>query len=184
MDRRRFLVSSAGASAAALGVPWLATAAAATDDDLAFANFGVSAELLLTDFYARALATRRFTGARATALREGRAAATRHTKALSDLLAGAGDTAPLEEDFEFVWPPNAFATAPATVKTGVTLVRGLLGAYQTAAATASVPDYRILFASLGASVGQQIGALSAATEPFPVATDLETASNVLEPYLG
>ena len=43
MDRRRFLVGSAGVSAAALGAPWLGTAAAATDDVLAFANFGVPA---------------------------------------------------------------------------------------------------------------------------------------------
>jgi hypothetical protein len=186
MDRRRFLVTSAGASAAALGAPWLGAAAAATDDDLAFANFGVSAEYLLKDFYARAIAAKKLTGARANVLREGRTAATRHAAALADLLTGAGDTAPLEEDFEFAWPRSSVASAPATVKTGVTLLRALLGAYQTAAVTASVPDYRVLYASLGASLGQQIGALSApaGAEPFPVATDLETASDVLEPYLG
>jgi hypothetical protein len=189
MDRRRFLVTSAGASAAALGAPWIGSAAAATDDDLAFANFGVSAEFLVEEYYAKAIAARRFTGARVNVLRAGQSAATRHAKALSDLLTGAADTAPLEEDFEFVWPRNAFATAPATVRTGLTLLRALLGAYQTAAATGSTADYRVLYASLSASVGQQISALSglvalAGAEPFPVATDLETASNVLEPYLG
>jgi hypothetical protein len=189
MDRRRFLAASAGTSAAALGVPWLGAAAAAADDDLAFANFGVSAEFLLKDFYARALAGKKFGGARANVLRTGQSAATQHAKALSDLVTGAADTPPLEEDFEFVWPRNAFATAPATVKTGLTLLRALLGAYQTAAATGSVVDYRVLYSSLAASVGQQISALSAlvapvGAEPFPVATDLETASNVLEPYLG
>ena len=68
----------------------------------------------------------------------------------------------------------------------MTLLRALLGAYQTAGATASVPDYRVLYASLGASLGQQIAALSApaGAEPFPVAADLEAASAVLEPYLG
>jgi hypothetical protein len=189
MDRRRFLAASAGASAAAIGAPWLGAAAAATDDDLAFANFGVSAELLPKDFYARAIAAKRFSGARVNVLRKGQSAATQHAKALSDLLTGAADTPPLEADFEFVWPRNAFATAPATVRTGLTLLGALLGAYQTAAATGSVVDYRVLYASLSASVGQQISALSglvapAGAEPFPAATDLEAASNDLEPYLG
>jgi hypothetical protein len=189
VDRRRFLVSSAGLSAAALSGPWAGAAGAATEDDLAFANFGVSAELLLKDFYARALASRQFDGARENVLRQGRAASTWHARALSGLLVGAGDTAPLAEDFEFVWPRNAFASPQATVRTGLTVLRALLGAYQTAAASGSVLDYRILYASLGASLGQQIGALSAlvahaAAEPFPVATDLETASARLEAMLG
>jgi hypothetical protein len=189
VNRRRFLVGSAGASAAALGSPWLGAAGAATEEDLAFANFGVSAELLARDFYARALARGQFSGARARVLRQGRATAAWHAKALTDLLGGAGDTAPVAEDFEFAWPRNAFATAPATVRTGLTVLRALLGAYQTAAASASVADHRVLYASLAASVGQQIGALAALAapvpaEPFPVAADLETAGAVLEPFLG
>lgn len=192
IDRRRFLLGSAGASAAILGGPWVAAAGAAgsaTEDDLAFANFGVSAELLLKDFYARAINAKRFGGARARVLRQGRLAATKHVRALSNLLVSAGDTPPLEEDFEFVWPRRTFTTAPATVKTGLVVLRALLGSYQTAAASASVVDYRILFASLGASTGQQIGALAALSAPvgassFPVATDVETASAAIEAYLG
>ena len=47
----------------------------------------------------------------------------------------------------------------------------------------------MLYASLAASVGQQIGALAAlggarTVEPFPVALDLESASDALESYLG
>ena len=189
MNRRGFLASSAGASAAVLAGPWLGTAGAATEDDLAFANFGVSAELLLKDFYGRALDTKRFRGPRAKVLREGRVAAARHARALGAMLVTAGDTAPLEDDFEFVWPRTAFSGGPATVRTGLIVLRALLASYQTAAATASIPEYRILFASLEASVGQQIGALSAlsaptAAEAFPVAKDIETASAALEAYLG
>ena len=104
-------------------------------------------------------------------------------------MTGAGDTPPLEEDFEFAWPRRTFASAPQTVKTGLTVLRALLGAYQSAAATSSVVDYRVLYASLGASVGQQIGALSALWAPvdaksFPVATDVEAASAAIESYLG
>ena len=188
MNRRRLLIGAAGTSAAVLGCPW-SIAGAATDDDLAFANLGVSAEFLLKDYYTRAIARKQFAGARATVLRKGQAAATRHANALSVMLTEAADTPPVEEDFEFVWPARAFRTPPATVRTGLTLLRALLGAYQTAAAQASTPDYRTLFAALGASLGQQIGALSALStptgaEPFPLAMEIEAASRILEPYLG
>jgi hypothetical protein len=189
MNRRRFLLSSAGLSATALAGPWADSASAATDDDLAFANFGVSAELLLKEFYERALAAKQFPGHRAKVLRRGRLAASNHAKALGKLLVSFGDAPPLEEDFGFAWPRRAFAGPPETVRTGLVLLHALLGAYQTAAASSSVVDYRILYASLAASVSEQVGALSAFAAPvgaksFPAATDIETASARIEAYLG
>jgi hypothetical protein len=186
VDRRRFVLSTLGAGSAAIATPWLGSAAAATEDDLAFANFGASTELLVRDFYANALESKLVTGSRTAALRRGRAAAERHATALSDLLTGAGDVAPLPEDFEFAWPANTFRTEKAMVETGRGVLRALLGVYQTAAATASEPTYRVLFASLAASVSQQGVALAgaSATEPFPVAMELEAASHALERYLG
>jgi Ferritin-like domain len=189
MDRRRFLLSSAGVSAVALSGPWAGTASAATDDDLAFANFGVSSELLLKQFYEKALAAGQFPGHRANVLRRGRLAATNHAKALSKLLVSFGDAPPLEEDFEFAWPRRAYAEPARTVRTGQVILEALLGAYQTAAASSSVVDYRILYASLAASVSEQAGALSALSAPvgaksFPAAIDVETASARLEAYLG
>ena len=73
--------------------------------------------------------------------------------------------------------------------TGLGILRPLLGAYQSAAATVVEPSYRVLFASLAASVGQQTGALAwiaprVAVETFPVAKDLENATAELERYLG
>lgn len=189
MNRKRFLLGSAGASAVLLGGPWAGTAVGATEDDLAFANFGVSAELLLNDFYSRALAGKQFRGQDAGVLRQGRLAASKHARALSAMLVGAGDTPPLEQDFEFAWPRRTFSSVPNAVRTGRTVLNALLGSYQTAAASASALDYRILFASLGASTAQQIGALSALSglvgaRSFPVATDVETASAAIEAYLG
>ena len=66
------------------------------------------------------------------------------------------------------------------------MLKAALAAYQRAAAMVTEPTYRVLFASLVASVAQQIGGLDAGTgaEPFPVALDLEAASAALEPYLG
>jgi hypothetical protein len=189
MNRRRFLVTTAGAGAAAMGVPWLAGAGAATDEDLAFANFGVSAELLLKDFYAKALEAKLVGGAGRSVLRRGRSASAQHAKALGALLTGAGDTPPVDEDFAFEWPAPTFKTTESIVTTGLGLLRALLGAYQTAAATATEPTYRVLYASLAASIGQQIGALAtlaprAGVESFPAALDLEAASDALDRYLG
>lgn len=175
-----------GASALALGSPLLGTASAATEDDLAFANFGASTEFLAKDFYAKALEAELVTGPKAAALKRGRAAAGQHAKALSDLLTGAGDAPPLPEDFEFEWPAQTFKTEKAMVETGHGILRALLGVYQTAAAASSEPAYRVLYASLAASVSQQIVALAGAgaAEPFPAALDLEAASDALEAYLG
>ena len=65
----------------------------------------------------------------------------------------------------------------------------MLGVYQTAVAAVSEPTHRILYASLAASVGQQLGALTAlavsgVVQPSPVALNLESATGTLEPYLG
>ena len=190
MNRRRFLISSLGVGTLAVGGgPSLASAGAATDDELAFLNFGASTELLVKDYYTKALEAKLLAKAGLAAAKRGRAAAGQHARALSDALVGAGDVAPVAEDFEFVWPAKTFQTPQSTVTTGVAVLRALLGAYQSASAVVSDPSYRVLYASLAASVGQQIGALEALSgrpgaEPFPVAMDLEAASDALEAYLG
>jgi Ferritin-like domain len=189
MNRRRFLFTALGAGTVAVGAPWLGAAAAANDEEIAFANFAISVELLLKDYYAKALDARVVTGAGVAVLRSGRVAATRHARELAAVLNGAGDAPPVEEDFTFAWPASTFRSARAVTATGLGVLRALLGAYQAAAATVTEPSYRVLYASLAASTGQQIGALSAlagrsGAEPFPVAMDLETASAALERYLG
>ena len=53
--------------------------------------------------------------------------------------------------------------------------------------TLTEPTYRVLFASLSASVAQQVGTFTTAgapAEPFPLALDLEAASAALEAFLG
>ena len=186
MDRRRFLVGTLGAGTLTLAGSWVATAGAATDDELAYANFGVAGELLLADFYASALDAKVAPAVSRGVLRRGRAAARQHARALTDLLVGAGDTAPAAEDFAFEWPNRTFASAASVRRTGVGVLRPLLGAYQGALAAVSEPSHRVLYASLAASVGQQLGALGApvSLESFPVALDLEAASAALEAYLG
>ena len=161
---------------------------AATDDELAYANFGLAAAYLAADFYGRALEADKLGAVARPALRRGRAATTLHARALSDLITGTGDTPAAGEDFEFQWPDAAFASAASTRTTGLTIMRAVLGAYQSAAAAVTEPSYRVLYASLVASIAQQIGALTPpggdVAQPFPVALDLEAASAALDGYLG
>jgi hypothetical protein len=177
-SRRRLLtVAAGGAALAALPVR---PAFAATDEELAYANFAVSGELLLADLYGNAVGANAVTDPGRAVLRNGRRAAIQHASALSGLLTGAGQDAPTVADFDFQWPAKA---------TGRIVLRTMLGLYQTAVVAVSEPSYRILYASLAGSAGQQLGALTAlaastVVEPFPVALDLESASGALEPYLG
>jgi hypothetical protein len=162
---------------------------AATDEELAYANLAVAGELLLADLYGKALDTKIATGAAQAALRAGRRAAIQHAGALSSVLTGAGQDAPSAQDFDFQWPERAFATPSAIASTGRVVLRTTLGVYQTAVVAVSEPSHRILYASLAASAGQQLGALTAlavrvVVEPFPVALDLESATATLERYLG
>lgn len=187
LSRRRLLTVAAGT--AALAALPVRPASAATEEELAYANFAVSSELLLADLYAKALAAKVVIGPGQAALRAGRRAAIQHAGALSGLLTGAGQDAPAAEDFDFQWPAKAFHTPDATAATARVVLRALLGAYQTAVVTVSEPSYGIVYTSLAASAGQQLRALSAlgasgVVEPFPVALDLESASDTLEPYLG
>ena len=184
IDRRRFLIASAGGLAVA-GVHAPA-ASAATDDDLAYGNFGLAAEFLASDYYARALQGAKLDAAVRPALRRGRAVAGLHARTFSEMLAGAGDAPAASEDFTFEWPSGTFATAARTRSTGLVMLRAMLGAYQGASVGASA-QYRTLFASVAASTAQQIGSLAptaGAIEPFPVALDLEAASAALESFLG
>lgn len=178
--------AAVGAGAITIAGQRASMARAATDDDLAFANFGIAAELLLEDFYGTALAIEDIGRSMRMTLRAGKLAAGRHAQALGGLLVGAGQSAPEPDDFAFAWPTKTFKDLAAATATGLDVLRATRGAYQTAAVSVTEPTYRVLFASLAASLGQQAGALGgrAGVEPFPVAVSLESASDALEGYLG
>ena len=183
------MVGVGGAGIVGLAAPWLAAPSAASDDGLVFAYFGVSAELLLADFYAKAARGEGFAGREGAVLRRSRSVSRRHAMALSKLLEGAAADVPTSADFVFTWPKRTFAARATTIKTGLTILGSVQGTYQNAAATLAEPTYRVLYASLAASSGQQIGVLrtidrGTVPDAFPVSLDLETASNAIESYLG
>jgi hypothetical protein len=193
MNRRRLILSAAGAGLAASGFAGTTrglAAVTATDDELAYANFGQATEFLLKDYYAKLAAAKLVTGANARSLARGAFNANEHAAALGKLLTDAGQTAAVEEDFEFVWPEDTFTTIHAATTAGLTVTRALLGTYISAASAISIPSYRTLFASMAANVAQQVGAISALSGgravgvSFPAAVDVETASDAIEAYLG
>lgn len=190
MDRRRFILSAAGAGFAVAGLAAPGVASAATDDELAYASFGQAAELLLQDFYTEAQAAKVVHGGDAKELMRGALNAGEHQDALAKLLTDAGQTPSLAEDFEFVWPKDGFASARSISSLGLQVTQPLLGVYVGAAATISILSYRTLFSALAANVAQQCGALSSLSGgrivgvSFPPAMDVETASNAIEAYLG
>lgn len=194
MDRRRFIVSAAAGGAGLAAGGFTASARAAdtpTDDELAFANFGLAAEFLLEDFYARVAGAKLASaGAYAREVARGALNASEHATALAKLLTGAGQSAAGKEDFAFAWPEGTFASERAAAAAGLIVTRALLGAYVSATAAISIPSYRQLYASMGANVAQQVAWLSqwggARTigVSFPPAIDLETANAAIEAYLG
>src|SRR3954465_7042666 len=111
MNRRRLILSAAGAGLAVRGLaaPSGLAALVATDDELAYANFGQATEFLLQDFYAKATPAKLFGAAVERGFERGRVSAAQHADALGKLLTDAGQTAAVEEDFEFPWPEGTFA---------------------------------------------------------------------------
>ena len=193
MNRRHLILSAAGAGLAATGLaaPRGALAAlTATDDELAYASFGQAAELLLADIYARLATAKLVSGAGARDVARAGFNATEHAAALAKLLTDAGQTAAVAGDFSFAWPDGTFATRKAATAAGLKITQPLLGVYLSAAGGISIASYRTLFASMAANVSQQVGALSrlAGLRPvgvsFPPLTDVETASDAIEAYLG
>ncbi len=191
LDRRRLLIAAtAGGLALSTAGAFPRVASAATDDELAFANFGAASELLLKDYYAQVRAAKLYKGSLAGAFTRSGFAAGEHVVALSNLLVDSGQSAPLAEDFEFAWPAATFKTRKAAATAGLTIVDALLGAYLTASATSPTQSVRVLFSSLAASLGEQRSMLllargrTAIGNSFPAAVDLETASAAVERYLG
>jgi hypothetical protein len=192
MNRRRLILSAAGAGLAVGGFSAPATHAAstATDDELAYANFGLATEFLLKDYAAKTTAAKLFKGAAAKDVERTGFNAGEHAAALAKLLTDAGQTAAVEEDFEFAWPEGTFSSKKSALAAGVKVTENLLGVYLGAAGAISLASYRTLFASMAANLAQQVAALSQLSSgravgiSFPPALDVQTASDAIEAYLG
>ena len=189
MNRRRFLVGSASASAArsaVLGRPRQAPRPTTSSPTRTSAS---SAEFLLEDFYAQALDAKSSLARSANVLRHGRSAAHQHAAGAQPTCSpGAGTRPRVAEDFEFVWPTRTLRERTDNRGDRRAVLRPLLGAYQTRHRVGLGADYRVLYASLAASVGQQLGALRAAapsaSSRFPSPSTSKPPALRSRPYLG
>ena len=116
MNRRALILSAAGAGLAVSGLaaPSRSFAAlTATDDELAYANFGQATEFLLKDFYAKAIAAKLARGSAARSLARGAFNANEHASALGKLLTDAGQTARRRGRFRVRLAARARSPRPA-----------------------------------------------------------------------
>ena len=107
LHRRAFLATSLTAG---VGLAAPSRALASTDEELAYANFGSVAELLLAEYYRRAVATGLFRGSALGALRRAGFDEREHYAALELVLTGAGEAPPIAEDLELAIPAVDFCT--------------------------------------------------------------------------
>jgi hypothetical protein len=189
VNRCRFL--STGAAAVLLPATLVPLARAdLSEGELAYANFAIASEYLMADYYARLLKAGLVHGSARNAASVAHRNEGEHVAAFATLLADAGQTAPVADDFAFAWPAKTFRSLGAAAETGAAIEAAVLGAYISAAATISVESYRMLFArALADEAGHLAVLTSVATgkpvgNSFPSALDLEEATNVVEPYLG
>jgi hypothetical protein len=179
------LVDSAGAS-----VTQPAASGQLTDLDLALGRLAVGAEILAAEFYTQAIASRQFGAAGLKDLKRALFNEQEHLTAVSQILAGAGQTPETADDFDISFPKGTFASRESIAKFGVALETTLVGAYLGAVDSFAALDLKTTAARIAASESHHLsvfGAL-AADRPigvsFPVPIDYETASTFLDQFLS
>jgi hypothetical protein len=188
VNRARFLAGGAAVVLPATLAPL--ARAGASEGELAYANFGIAAEYLMADYYARILDARLLRGSARNGASVARTNEHDHVAAFATLLTDAGQTVPVVEDFEPTWPARTFRTLGAATAAGTKIESAVVGAYLAAATTITVESYRSLFARALADHAQHLAVLSwlstgkPVAAAFPPALDLEQATTRLEPYLG
>ncbi len=166
------------------------TAAADTipDGDLAYARLLVGAELLASDFYARAIHSKRLGGEVLGDLRRARANEQEHYRDVSDILSSAGQTPAVAADFEFSYPKGAFSSRKSIATLGVTLETTILGAYLGAVAGLQTDALKEPVARIAAneaqhlSVFRRLSGFGPIGASFPRALTVDEASNALDAF--
>jgi Ferritin-like domain len=158
------------------------------DDDLAYARLLVAAELLGADFYARAIASKRFDARAQACLKRARFNEREHYESVARILSGAGQTPAAVTDFDFSYPKGTFASRTGIAKLGVTLETVFLGSYLGAVGALQTNALKQPLARIAASEAEHLGLLTqlAGGAPFglsfPEALTIEEASNALDAY--
>ena len=177
-------------SALALALAPAALADAPADSDLANARLLVTVELLLLDFYARALKADRLGVPGRDAMRRASFNETEHLAAVSAILSGAGQRPPTAADIDFAYPAKTFGSAGSIARTAATLERLALGAYLGAVRSAKSAALILPLAQIAATEARHLTVFEAESTGHPLdnsfgdALSIDAASTALEVYTG
>jgi len=191
LTRAGLLRSGAAAALAASGAGALAGTAFAdvpSDADLAYARLLVATDLLAADFYAQALAGKRFGPATLKELRRAAFNEQEHYAAVAGVLTAAGQTPATAGDIDFSYPAKSFASAGSIAKLGVQIEQLQLGAYLGASDSVQAEPLRGIASRIAANEAQHVSLFARLVEdralgvslPPPLAID--AASNALDAY--
>lgn len=194
ISRAQFLARGArGGVALVAGGAVLALAAPAVaedtpgEGDLAIVRLAASAELLAEAFYNGCINATTFGPDERDYLVAARRNEREHYATLAEVL---GTGAPVAVDFQFAFPPKAFATRRSAAKLGAGLESAFVGTYLGAVSALQSPELRSVAAQIAASEAQHLSVLAgvAGRSPigpaFPAALDVEQASGALDPFFG
>jgi demethoxyubiquinone hydroxylase (CLK1/Coq7/Cat5 family) len=160
------------------------------DLDLALARLAVAAEILAAAFYTRTIASKQFAGDALKDLKRALFNEREHLTAVSQILAGAGQTPSTVDDFTISFPKGAFASRASIAKLGVALETASVGAYLGAVDAFESSDLKTAAARIAANEAQHLCAFSglASNRPvgisLPAPIDYATASDLLDAFLG
>jgi hypothetical protein len=186
MNRADALRTGVGSGAALLGLGvWAGEAAAAVPDvDLSYLRLLVAAELLKTDFAARATAGGTLTGLAPRM----HAADTAHYAGLAALLTDAGQQPATAGDIDYTYPRGSFARMHSTAVLAWKLTSLTLGAYLGALEQVQTPSIRLPLGQIAANEAQQLAALAhlvgrpAIGGAFAPALPIDVVSAALDEY--
>jgi hypothetical protein len=191
MTRAGLLHSGAAAALAASGAGILARAAAADvppDADLAYARLLVAADLLASDFYAQALAAKRFGPLATKAFRHAAFNEQEHYTAVAGVLTAAGQTPATADDIDFSYPADAFADKGSIAKLGAAIEELQLGAYLGAADAVQSEPLRGIVSRIAANEAQHVCLFTGLLDnrmlgvSLPLPLGIDEASSALAAY--
>ena len=177
-------------SALALALAPGALADAPADSDLANARLLVALELLLADYYRRALKADRLGLPGRDALRRAQFNETEHLAAVSGILTGAGQTPATAADIDFSYPGKTFGSRGAIAKTAATLERLAVGAYLGAVQSTKAATLTLPLARIAAVEARHLTVFQAESTGHPLdnsfgdALTIDAASAALAAYTG
>ena len=156
--------------------------------DLAYVRLLIGVELLVSDFYTQALASKHLRGAAQSYANLALTQEGEHYSYLAFALTSAGGTPLTAADVDFTYRTGTFYTAFSVAATGISLELLALGAYLGAAGNISSPVLAQAVGQITANEAQHLSAVRRlANEPafhdaFPQAMTIAEASNALDSY--